>query len=56
MAVKNANIFHPKALPNIPKSEFLVLKYSYHLATPIYTRKGSFSERLEHGRTGGLQF
>jgi hypothetical protein len=33
MNIKYSNLFHSKALPNLPKLGFLVLKYMYHLAT-----------------------
>jgi hypothetical protein len=36
MANKFTNIFHWKTLQNLPKLEFLVWKYMYHLATLLH--------------------
>jgi hypothetical protein len=35
MSIKCTNIFHSKALQNLPNLEYLVWKYMYHLATLV---------------------
>jgi hypothetical protein len=45
MAVKFTNIFHSKALPNIPKLGFLGLKIN-HLPTLVFTLCSSFQTML----------
>jgi hypothetical protein len=42
MTIEYTNLFHSKALKNLPKLGFLGLKYTYHLATLLSAPRSHF--------------